>query len=323
MAIVVLTFVVFVGIVLGAYYAFVVRLERDDRSKLLRRLSKRKTTTSDLFKPGELERRVEKLSNVRAIQSLLSRAKGLSNPLERLIIQSGMTITVGTLVLVSVLLGCVGYLFLKLLTHFTFLALGAAPLFATIPVMLVRWKRTRRFRTFEEQFPEAIELMARALRAGHTFPTGILMVAEEMPNPMAAEFKLLYDRQNFGMSLNDALKGLAERVPILDARFFTTAVLTQRETGGNLSEILDNLAAVIRDRFKVKRQVRAVTAHGRITGWILAALPPVLALILTAVSPEFMTPMVTDPLGIQMIAVGCTMQVIGTLIIRKLVNIRY
>lgn len=323
MAIVVLTFVGFVGIVLGAYYAFVVRLERDDRSKLLRRLSKRKTTTSDLFKPGELERRVEKLSNVRAIQSLLSRAKGFSNPLERLIIQSGMTITVGTLVLMSVLLGCVGYLFLKLLTHFTFLALGAAPLFATIPVMFVRWKRTRRFGTFEEQFPEAIELMARALRAGHTFPTGILMVAEEMPNPMAAEFKLLYDRQNFGMSLNDALKGLAERVPILDARFFTTAVLTQRETGGNLSEILDNLAAVIRDRFKVKRQVRAVTAHGRITGWILAALPPVLALILTAVSPEFMTPMVTDPLGIQMIAVGCTMQVIGTLIIRKLVNIRY
>ena len=115
---------------------------------------------------------------------------------------------------------------------------------------------------------------------------------------------------------------MAERVPILDARFFTTAVLTQRETGGNLSEILDNLAAVIRDRFKVKRQVRAVTAHGRITGWILAGLPPVLALILSIVSPEHMKPMITDPLGIKMIAVGGTMQVIGTLIIRKLVNIR-
>ena len=322
MAVVVLTFAVFVGIVLGAYYAFVVRLERDDRSRLLRRLGRPKKT-SDLFKPGELERPVDRLSHVRAMQSLLSRATGLSNPLERLIVQSGMPITVGALVLMSVLLGCVGYLFVKVLTHFTFLALGAAPMFASIPVMFVRWKRTRRFRTFEEQFPEAIELMARALRAGHTFPTGILMVAEEMPNPMAAEFKLLYDRQNFGMSLNDALKGLAERVPILDARFFTTAVLTQRETGGNLSEILDNLAAVIRDRFKVKRQVRAVTAHGRITGWILSALPPVLALILAAVSPEFMKPMITDPLGIRMIAVGCTMQVIGTLIIRKLVNIRY
>ena len=322
MGIVVLTFIVFLGIILGAYYAFVVRPESDGRSKLLRRLAK-PTTTSDLFKPGELERPLGKLSHVRAIQSLLSHAKGLSNPLERLIVQSGMTMTVGTLVLTSVFLGCVGYLFVKLVTHFTFLALVAGLVFASIPVTFVRWKRTRRFRTFEEQFPEAIELMARALRAGHTFPTGILMVAEEMPNPMAAEFKLLYDRQNFGMSLNDALKGLAERVPILDARFFTTAVLTQRETGGNLSEILDNLAAVIRDRFKVKRQVRAVTAHGRITGWILAALPPVLALILSFVSPEFMKPMISDPLGIQMIAVGCTMQVIGTLIIRKLVNIRY
>jgi tight adherence protein B len=217
----------------------------------------------------------------------------------------------------------VGYLTAKFLTDFTPLALGAGLLFAGIPVMFVRWKRTQRFRTFEEQFPEAIELMARALRAGHAFPTGIQMVADEMPNPIGAEFKLLYDRQNFGMSLNDALKGMAERVPILDARFFTTAVLTQRETGGNLSEILDNLAAVIRDRFKVKRQVRAVTAHGRITGWILASMPPVLALILTVVSPEFMAPMFTDPLGMKMITAGLTIQVIGTLIIRKLVNIRY
>ena len=139
--------------------------------------------------------------------------------------------------------------------------------------MFVRWKRTRRFGMFEEQFPEAIALMARALRAGHAFPTGIQMVADEIPAPVGAEFKLLYDRQNFGMPLGDALKGMAERVPILDARFFTTAVLTQRETGGNLSEILDNLATVIRDRFKVKRQVRAVTAHGRITGWILCGMP--------------------------------------------------
>ena len=322
MAMVVLTFLVILGIILGAYYGFVVRPETDSRSKLLHRLAKPKTMSHGL-KTGELERPVDKLSNIRAIQATLSHAKGLSSALERLIAQSGLTITVGALVLASVLFGCVGYLAVKFVTHFTAVAVAAAPLLASLPVMFVRWKRTRRFRTFEEQFPEAIELMARALRAGHAFPTGILMVADEIPNPMGGEFKLLYDRQNFGMSLNDALKGMAERVPILDARFFTTAVLTQRETGGNLSEILDNLAAVIRDRFKVKRQVRAVTAHGRITGWILAALPPVLALILMAVSPGFMAPMFTDPLGTKMIAVGCTMQVIGTLIIRKLVNIRY
>jgi tight adherence protein B len=322
MALVVLTFIVILGIILGAYYAFVVRPEGDRRSKLLRRLGRPKAA-SRLLKVGDLERPVEKLSNIRAIQSLLSRTKGLSSPLERLVLQSGLTITVGALVLGSLLLGCVGYLVVKSVTHITPVALGAALMFASIPVMFVRWKRTRRFRTFEEQFPEAIELMARALRAGHAFPTGIQMVADEMPNPIGAEFKLLYDRQNFGMSLNDALKGMAERVPILDARFFTTAVLTQRETGGNLSEILDNLAAVIRDRFKVKRQVRAVTAHGRITGWILSGLPPVLALILTMVSPRFMAPMFTDPLGTKMIMAGLAMQVMGTLIIRKLVNIRY
>jgi tight adherence protein B len=149
------------------------------------------------------------------------------------------------------------------------------------------------------------------------------MVADEIPDPVGAEFKLVYDRQNFGMSLNDALRGLAERVPILDAKFFATAVLTQRETGGNLSEVLDNLAGVIRERFKVKRQVRVVTAHGRITGWILAAMPPSLALVLCFVSPEHMKTLITDPLGIQMLVVGGTMQVIGTVIIRKLVNIRY
>jgi tight adherence protein B len=322
MAIVALTFILILGIVLGTYYAFVVRPERDERSTLLGRLAIRRVS-SQLLKPGALERPVDKLSHVRTVQAVLSRAKGLSGPIERLIMQSGLQITVGTLVMASVLLGCLGYLVVKVLTHFTVLGLAAAPLFAIIPALFVRWKRTRRFGKFEEQFPEAIELMARALRAGHAFPTGILMVADEIPSPVGAEFRLLYDRQNFGMPLSDALKGMADRVPILDARFFTTAVLTQRETGGNLSEILQNLAAVIRDRFKVKRQVRAVTAHGRITGWILAGLPPALALVLSMVSPEFMKPMITDPLGIKMIAIGGTMQVIGSLIIRKLVNIRY
>jgi tight adherence protein B len=254
---------------------------------------------------------------------MLSRAKGFSGPLDRLITQSGMNITVGTLVMASILLGCVGYLLVKFLTYFTLLGLAAGLMFASLPVMYVRWRRSRRFLRFEEQFPEAIGLMARGLRAGHTFPAGILMVADEMPDPMSGEFKLLYDRQNFGMPLSDALKGMAERVPILDARFFATAVLTQRETGGNLSEILDNLASVIRDRFKVKRQVRAVTAHARITGWILAALPPVLALLLSLMSPEYMRQMLTDPLGPKMLVIGGTMQVLGSLIIRKLVNIRY
>lgn len=321
MVIVALTFVVVIGIVLGAYFALVVRPESDERSKLLGRLGKTKGT--GVVKGAQLERPVDRLSNVRAMQIVLSRAKGVSGPLGRLITQSGLKLTVGTLVMVSVLAACAGYALVKWLTYYTYLGLAAAPVFGLLPYLFVRVARAKRLELFEEQFPESIELIARALRAGHAFPTGLQMVADEIPDPVGAEFKLVYDRQNFGMSLNDALKGLAERVPILDAKFFATAVLTQRETGGNLSEVLDNLATVIRERFKVKRQVRAVTAHGRITGWILAAMPPSLGLILCFVSPEHMKTLITDPLGMQMLAVGGTMQVIGTVIIRKLVNIRY
>ena len=149
------------------------------------------------------------------------------------------------------------------------------------------------------------------------------MVAEEIPKPVGEEFKLLYDRQNFGMPFPDAMKAFAARIPILDARFFVTAVLTQRETGGNLGEVLDNLANVIRERFKVKRQVRVLTAHGRITGWVLAGLPPGLAVAMFAMAPGHLQLLTRDPLGVQMIVVGLTLQVIGTLIIRKLVDIRY
>jgi tight adherence protein B len=322
MAIVALTFLVIIGIVLGAYYMFVVRPEAGDRATLLRRLGGREAEAGTM-KLEALETRDRQLSQVRAIQALLSRANGLSGPLDRMVTQSGLKITVGTVLMASALLALVGYLLVKSVTYYTSLGLAAAPLFAMLPFLYVRHARTKRLETFEEQFPEAIDLMARALRAGHAFPTGLLMVAEETPNPVAAEFKLVYDRQNFGMPMSDALKGMADRVPVLDAKFFATAVLTQRETGGNLAEILDNLSTVIRDRFKVKRQVRVLTAHGRITGWILAALPPSLAVILIFVAPEHMKTMISDPLGVQMMVVGGAMQVIGTLIIRKVVQIRY
>jgi tight adherence protein B len=320
MALVGLTFVVILAIVLGAYYLFIVRQEQDERAKMLRRV---KVQGPETVTVGKLERPKERLSGVDAVERLLSRADGVSGPLERLVTQSGLKITVGTLVMASVLAALGGYLLVKWLTYYTFLGLAAAPMFGVVPYLVVRFYRTKRMNTFEEQFPEAIDLLARALRAGHAFPTGLQMVADEIPEPVGGEFKLMYDRQNFGMPLNDALKGLAERIPILDAKFFATAVLTQRETGGNLSEVLDNLSVVIRDRFKVKRQVRVLTAHGRITGWILAALPPSLAVVLVFVSPQHMKTMITDPLGIQMMAVGGTLQVIGTVIIRKLVNIRY
>jgi tight adherence protein B len=149
------------------------------------------------------------------------------------------------------------------------------------------------------------------------------MVGTEMPDPIGPEFRILYDQQNYGMPLPDALKLFAERIPVLDARFFVTAVLIQRESGGNLSEVLDNLAFVIRERFRVKRQIRVISAHGRITGWILVCLPPVLGIVLFTINAETRELMFGDPLGQQMLMVAIALQVIGTLIMRKIINVEY
>ena len=208
-------------------------------------------------------------------------------------------------------------------TRFLILGALAGVLFAFLPYAYVSRKRTMRTRKFEEHFPEAIDLIARALRAGHALPTGLSMVADEIPPPVGTEFKLLYDQQNFGLTLPDAMRNMAARVPVLDARFFVTAVLTQRDTGGNLAEVLDNLSAMIRERFKVKRQVRVISAHGRITGWVLSALPPSLAMVTLLINKDHLGTLTGDPLGQRMIIVAIVLQVIGTLIIRKIVDIEY
>ena len=166
------------------------------------------------------------------------------------------------------------------------------------------FQRTRRILKFEEQFPEALALISRALKAGHTFTTGLAMVAEEMPTPIGPEFKLLYDQQNYGMPLPDASRNSRGAVPLLDARFFVTAVLIQRESGGNLSEILDNIATVIRDRFRVKRQIRVISAHARMTGFVLVGVPPALALMLFLINPEHMGTLTGSPLGMKLIYGG-------------------
>jgi len=201
------------------------------------------------------------------------------------------------------------------------LAVGA--LSAMAPTAVLRFKRTRRLLKFEEQFPEALDLLSRALKAGHAFTTGLGMIAEEMPAPLGPEFQLLHDQQNFGMPLPDALKEFARRIPLLDARFFVTAVLIQREAGGNLAEILDNIATVIRDRFRVKRQIRVISAHGRLTGGVLVAVPPTLGAVLFFINPNHWATLLGSPLGLQLIGAAVVLQVTGTLIIRKLIRIEY
>jgi tight adherence protein B len=312
------TFAVVLAIVLGAYWAFVLRLEEREKRSLRRRL--KVSRESRLVRP-DLLKTEQPLSRVPAVDRLLKHTQGFSTPLQRQIEWSGLPVTVGVVVLGSVFLGTVVWVGTFFATRLITVGLVLGLAAASVPFMFVRMKARRRVAVFEEQFPEALDLIARALRAGHAFTTGLTMVADEIPEPVGTEFRLVHDRQNYGMPLEDALRAMAHRVPLLDARFFVTAVLTQRESGGNLAEVLDNLAKLIRERFTVKRQVRAVSAHGRITGWVLALLAPSLAAILLVIAPDHILILIRDPLGIQMVIGALVLQIVGVALIRRIVDI--
>jgi tight adherence protein B len=316
----VVVFIAVLGIVLGAYLLFVVRPEDREQRLLRKRL---KDSARPRVQKASLVKETEPLSSVGVLDAVLQRATALVAPIQRFIEQSGKNLTVGSFLLATGSAAGLPGLLVAATTGSAVAGTLVAACTGCIPYLWLRRARTSRMWKFEEQFPEGIDLIARALRAGHTFQTGLSMVADEIEAPVGAEFRLLFDRQNFGMPLTDALRSFAERVPILDAKFFATAVLTQRDAGGNLAEVLDNLASVIRDRFKVKRQVRVISAHGRITGWVLAGLPPSLSVIFMLVSSKHMQTLFNDPLGKQMIVAAVALQLIGTLIIRKIVNIEY
>lgn len=200
-------------------------------------------------------------------------------------------------------------------------ALGAAALGATLPYLWVKRRKKKRVAAFEAHFPEAIDLLGRAIRAGHAFSTGLQMVAEESPEPISEEFRRVFEEQKFGLPLEDSLLGLADRVDLLDMRLFVTALLIQREVGGNLAEILDKIAHTIRERFTIERQVRVYTAQGRFTGYLLAALPIAIGSLIYALNPEYMSILVTEPVGRLMIMVAAVLQIVGYLVIRRIIDI--
>ena len=191
-----------------------------------------------------------------------------------------------------------------------------------IPYAYASHMRNKRFQKFEEKFPEAIDTLARAVRAGHAFTTALEMIANEVSEPVAGEFRQLFEEQKFGLPVRDALLNLTERVPLVDVKFFVTAVMLQRETGGNLAEILDNLSYVIRERFKILRQVRVHTAQGRLTMVLLMALPPTIVVIMRLLNPGFIQPLFADPLGHALIVGGITLQTLGYFVIRKIIRIQ-
>lgn len=320
MELVVGTFVIVLGTIGGLYWMLVERPEAQEGAALRKRL-KTGGTTARLTK--NLLKAPDRLSDLGALDRLLQSSGNIVDPLKRLIEQSGLKLTVGTVVLMCACSGAIVFFLVYRFLNLPLVGVVFGLVGTYLPIGYVKMVRNKRMLKFEEQFPEAMDLLARALRAGHALTTGLAMVSEELPDPIGPEFKLLYDQQNFGLPLPQALKNFAERIPSIDARFFVTAVLTQREAGGNLSEVLDNLASIIRDRFKVKRQVRVISAHGRITGWVLAALPTSLALFFAATNPERYKQFYMDPLGMQMIAGALLLQIVGVLAIRKIVAIEY
>jgi tight adherence protein B len=320
MAIPALVFAVIMAAFLGGYWFFVARLEANDERALRQRVRGARPRTAAA---AAVVKAPETLSAFSPLAALLRRQDRVVGGLRRAIHASGMNVTVGTVVLASLFLGLCAFAAAWQLTSRLWIGAIAASLVAWLPIAYLQYRGRKRMALFEEQFPEAIDLMARALRAGHALTTALQMVADELPDPAGAEFRQLFDEQNYGRSLPDALRAFGARVQLLDARFFATAVLTQRETGGNLSEVFDNLASVIRERFRVKRQVRVISAHGRITGVVLGLLPIAVAAVLMVISPTHIRLLVDDPFGLDMLGIGVTLQIIGVLAIRRIVNVEY
>src|SRR5256885_17052094 len=193
---------------------------------------------------------------------------------------------------------------------------------AIMPYSFASYRRSKRFQKFEQLFPEAIDTLARAVRAGHAFTIALEIVCNEFAEPVATEFRKLYEEQKYGMPVRDALMNLTTRVPLVDVKFFVTAVMLQRETGGNLAEILDNLSYVIRERFKIQRQVRVYTAQGRLTMALLMGMPPIIFALMLMLNPAFIHPLFADPIGHILLVAGITLQTVGYFVIRKIIRIQ-
>ena len=225
--------------------------------------------------------------------------------------------------LFGVAIGCalLGGLISTLLVNMYVAPVGASVLFS-LPFIWLWYKRASRLKKFGAQLPEAMELVARALRAGHSLAAGLHVVADEMPEPIAKEFGRVYEEQNLGVSLDEALMHLCERIPNLDLRFFVTSVNIQRQTGGDLAEILDRIGHVIRERFKILGQVKALTAEGRLSGVVLIAMPIGLFLMMLHMKPDYIELLWTDPMGVQMSIGAIILMLIGSYAIKKIVDIK-
>ncbi|MGE0129703.1 MAG: type II secretion system F family protein [Blastocatellales bacterium] len=246
----------------------------------------------------------------------------LATRLKRMIEQADLQLTVMRLFMFSAIAGLLATLAVAKVTVFVSIAIGAGLLAATIPFLHLLYKRKQRFTAFLENLPEALDLMARSLAAGHAFSETLSIVADEMPEPISMEFRRTYEENRLGLPFKVALENLAERVPLMDLKLCMTAIAIQRETGGNLSEILEKVAQTIRERFKIMEDLKTLTTQSRISAWVLCAVPIFIAVAASIINPEYMSVLWEDARGQKLMALALGMQLTGMLIVRKILNIK-
>ncbi|MGO9864755.1 MAG: type II secretion system F family protein [Terriglobales bacterium] len=312
---------VFVVVSLAVFAALSLFDLREAQARVLR------DRLSDVQKPAEKTKpdlallRDEVLSRIPAFDTWLRRSERVSD-LQKMLAQGNVDVRAGNFLMLCVVSALVFGAIAAVAGGNLMFAWAGVLLGFFMPYAYAAHMRTKRFQKFEEKFPEAIDTLARAVRAGHAFTTALEMIANEVSEPVAGEFRQLYEEQKFGLPVRDALLNLADRIPLVDVKFFVTAVMLQRETGGNLAEILDNLSYVIRERFKILRQVRVHTAQGRLTMVLLMALPPMIVVIMLILNPGFIRPLFTDPIGHALIVGGITLQTVGYFVIRRIIRIQ-
>jgi len=302
--------------------AFAVMSLLDQRKAQARILRDRLTTAESSGSQLELALlRDEMLSRIPAFDTLLRRSERVSL-LQKMLEQGSVNIRAGNFLIASGVAALVLAVAAIVAGGNVMFGWAGLVLGFFLPYGYASHMRTKRFQKFEEKFPEAIDTLSRAVRAGHAFTTALELIATEIAEPVASEFRQLYEEQKFGLPVRDALINLTERVPLVDVKFFVTAVMLQRETGGNLAEILDNLSYMIRERFKILRQVRVHTAQGRLTMVLLMALPPTIVGFMLVLNRGFIEPLFSDPLGHVLVVAGVTLQTMGYFVIRKIIRIQ-
>lgn len=312
-------FVVILALTFGAML-LVMRPTRSEKV-VQERLSKIERMYEGSTEDASILLRREKLSDVAWLNEFLNRIPG-SLRLQRFLSQAGSSWTVGQLLFLSLFLTGGGSLLAAFWAPTGVFALLLGLAAGSVPYLYLSWKRSSRFNRFEELLQEAIDLMARALRAGHGIVPAIEMVSQEIPDPVGAEFRRIFEEQNFGLPLREALLNLATRVPLPDVQFLITAILVQKETGGNLAEVLDKTTAVIRERYRLRGQLRIYTAQGRITGWILGLMPFGIFIAMGIINPSYGQILLQDPLGQKLIYLGLGLMAVGVWVIRKVIDIK-